>query len=71
MLRQTETYIVVWSTLASREDRRIDPRLHISLFFLAEEDQARPRPTKGLVRGRSDHIAELEGRPLLSSCDET
>lgn len=62
-IKMTETYVVVWATLAGRENGVIDALLQIFrvLKVLAEEDQPSPRATKRLVGGRSNNVTELKG----------
>ena len=66
-------YVVVRATLAGRENGVVDALLEVLcvLKILAEEDETSTGATEGLVGGRGDDIAVLEGVSLLPSSDKT
>jgi hypothetical protein len=61
------------ATLAGRENGVVDALLEVLcvLEILAEEDETSTGPTEGLVGGRGDDIAVLEGVVELLRRDET
>jgi hypothetical protein len=65
------TYVVVGSTLTSREDGSVDPSLDIGLLVLSEEDETSSGTSQSLVGGGSDDITELERRALFTSSNKT
>ena len=66
-------YVVVRATLAGRENGVVDALLEVLcvLEILAEEDETSTGATEGLVGGRGDDIAVLEGVVELLRRDKT
>lgn len=65
------TYVVVRTTLKSREDSVVDLLLHLGVLVLAEEDETSTRTTEGLVGGGADKVTLVERVLLNLSRDET
>ena len=68
-----DAYVVVRATLAGRENGVVDALLEVLcvLEILAEEDETSTGTTEGLVGGRGDDIAVLEGVVELLRRDKT